>query len=101
MRALLSAVRGMLYKGTLARNPQCSRRRQTDEANISTHVTVDQRAVHFLDEVIRSFTAMRNMCRSSSEDITFRRPLPSFRVDRCSSVQCFQAPITLELFRYT
>ncbi|GFY07487.1 uncharacterized protein TNCV_5086721 [Trichonephila clavipes] len=40
----MSAVRGNLYKGTLARNPRCSRRRRIDEADIRTPVAVDQSA---------------------------------------------------------
>ncbi|GFT07797.1 hypothetical protein TNCV_1213941 [Trichonephila clavipes] len=35
-------VREILYKGTLARNSWCSRRRRIDEADISTTVAVDQ-----------------------------------------------------------
>ncbi|GFU97255.1 uncharacterized protein TNCV_162711 [Trichonephila clavipes] len=42
------AVRGILYKGTLARNPLCSRRRRIDETDISTRVAVDQRAAFSL-----------------------------------------------------
>ncbi|GFT28694.1 dynein heavy chain 2, axonemal [Trichonephila clavipes] len=37
---------GILYKGTLARNLLCSRRRRIDEADISTLVAVDQRAAN-------------------------------------------------------
>ncbi|GFV13079.1 uncharacterized protein TNCV_4714041 [Trichonephila clavipes] len=58
------AVRGILYKGTLARNPRCVRRRRIDEANISTPVAVDQRAANCLEEAVRSFTTMRSRCRS-------------------------------------
>ncbi|GFV25418.1 transposable element Tc3 transposase [Trichonephila clavipes] len=39
-------VRGILYKGALALNPRCSRRRRIDEANISTPVAVDQPAAN-------------------------------------------------------
>ncbi|GFW83188.1 hypothetical protein TNCV_3237351 [Trichonephila clavipes] len=53
-------VRRILYKGTLAPNPRCRRRRRIDEADISTHVAIDQCTVNYLEEVIRSFTAMRS-----------------------------------------
>ncbi|GFX34902.1 uncharacterized protein TNCV_2328421 [Trichonephila clavipes] len=72
------AMRGMLYKGTLARNPWCSRHRRIDQADICTPVAVDQRAANCLDEVVRSFTAMWSRCRSSRTDITFRLSLPVF-----------------------
>ncbi|GFV34041.1 hypothetical protein TNCV_309471 [Trichonephila clavipes] len=36
-----------------------------------------------------------------STDFTFRRPLPVFRVVRCSLVHCFQTHITVEQFRST
>ncbi|GFT43057.1 uncharacterized protein TNCV_3768981 [Trichonephila clavipes] len=36
------AVRRILYKGSFARHPQCSRRQRIDEADISTPVAVDQ-----------------------------------------------------------
>ncbi|GFX43354.1 uncharacterized protein TNCV_4873741 [Trichonephila clavipes] len=45
------AVRGILYKGSLARNPRCSRRRRIDEADISVPVAVDQRAANCLGKV--------------------------------------------------
>ena len=64
-----------------------------------TPVAVDQRAANCLEEAVRSFTAMRNRHRSSGADINFRRPLPVFRVVRCSSVHCFQTRNTMELFR--
>ncbi|GFS56461.1 uncharacterized protein TNCV_4302801 [Trichonephila clavipes] len=54
-----------------------------------------------LEEVVLSFTAMQSRCRSSRADVTFRRPLPVFRVIRCSSVHCSQTRITVELFRRT
>ncbi|GFX77766.1 uncharacterized protein TNCV_1106831 [Trichonephila clavipes] len=92
---------GILYTNYLARNPRCSRRRQIDEANISTPVAVDQRAANCLEEAVQSFTAMRSRCRSSRADATFRRPLPVFRVVRGSSVYCFQICITVELFNCT
>ncbi|GFX03789.1 uncharacterized protein TNCV_2113611 [Trichonephila clavipes] len=90
-----------MYKGTLALNPRYNRRRRIDEADVSTPVAVDQRAVNCLEEAVRLFTAMRNRCRSSRTDITSRRPLPVFRVVRYSSVHCFQTRITVELFRCT
>ncbi|GFV87122.1 uncharacterized protein TNCV_5113401 [Trichonephila clavipes] len=74
------AVRGILYKGTLACNPRCSRRRRIDEADISTPVAVDQCAANCLEEDVRSFTVMRSRCRSMRYDVTFRHPLPIFRV---------------------
>ncbi|GFW24336.1 uncharacterized protein TNCV_605831 [Trichonephila clavipes] len=63
------AVSGILYKDTLARNPRCSRRRQIDEADISTPVAVDQRAANYLEEAVRSFTAMQSRCRSSHASV--------------------------------
>ncbi|GFV70353.1 uncharacterized protein TNCV_4797721 [Trichonephila clavipes] len=78
-------LRGILYKGTLARTPRCSRRRQIDEADISTPVAVDQRAANCLEEAVRSFTAMWSRCQPSHADVTFRRPPPVFRVVQCSS----------------
>ncbi|GFX27958.1 uncharacterized protein TNCV_773431 [Trichonephila clavipes] len=94
-------VRGILYKGTLARNIRCSRRRRIEEVGISTPVAIDQPAANCLEEAVRSFTTMRSRCRSSRADVTFRHPLPGFRVVRCSSVHCFQTRITVELFHYT
>ncbi|GFS86022.1 uncharacterized protein TNCV_1220111 [Trichonephila clavipes] len=92
------AVREILYKGTLARNRRCSRRQGLDVAYISTPVAVDQRRANCLKEVVRSFTAMRSRCRSSRFYVTFCRPPPLFRIVRCSSVNCFQTRITVELF---
>ncbi|GFX45812.1 uncharacterized protein TNCV_934511 [Trichonephila clavipes] len=57
------AVRGILYKGTIARNPQCSRRQRIDEVDIRTSVAVDQRAANCLEEAVRSFTAMLSKCQ--------------------------------------
>ncbi|GFV14291.1 uncharacterized protein TNCV_807231 [Trichonephila clavipes] len=94
-------VRGILYKGTLARNPRCSRHRRIDEADISTPVAVDQRAANYLEKAAKSFNAMRSRCRLSHADVTFRRPLPVFRVVRCSSVYCFQTRINVKLFHCT
>ncbi|GFW22248.1 uncharacterized protein TNCV_1430021 [Trichonephila clavipes] len=93
------AVRGILYKGTLARNPRGSRRRRNDEAEISTPVEVDQRGANYLDQAVRSFISMRY--RLWRADATFHRPLPAFRVVRYSSVHCFRIRITVELFRCT
>ncbi|GFU78824.1 uncharacterized protein TNCV_4771871 [Trichonephila clavipes] len=90
-----------MYKGTLARNPRCSRRRRIDEADVSTLVAVDQRVANCLEEAVRSFTAMRSRCRSPCADIIFRRPLPIFQVVRCSSVHCFLTRITVEQFYCT
>ncbi|GFT36324.1 uncharacterized protein TNCV_3464761 [Trichonephila clavipes] len=95
------AEKGILYKGNLARNPRCSRRQRIDKAEISTPVAVDQRAANCLKEAVRSFTVMWSRCRSSRADVTFRRPLPVFRVVRCLSVHCFQTRIIVELFRCT
>ncbi|GFY20921.1 uncharacterized protein TNCV_3989651 [Trichonephila clavipes] len=72
-----------------------------DEADISTPVAVDQRAANCLEETVRSFTAMRSRYQSPRADVTFRRPLPVFRVIRCSSIHCFQTRIIVELFRCT
>ncbi|GFX44915.1 uncharacterized protein TNCV_3429641 [Trichonephila clavipes] len=89
---------GILNKGTLARNPRYSRHRQIDKADISTPVAVDQRASNFLEVAAQSFTAKWSRCQSPPTDVTFRHPLPVFRVVRCSSVHCFQTRITVELF---
>ncbi|GFY28890.1 hypothetical protein TNCV_4720211 [Trichonephila clavipes] len=48
------------------------------KTDISTSVAVDQRAANCLEEAVRSFTAMRIMCRSSHANVTFRRLLPAF-----------------------
>ncbi|GFW29740.1 uncharacterized protein TNCV_3936071 [Trichonephila clavipes] len=93
------AVRGILYKGKLARNPRCSRRQRNNESDISTPVAVDQRAVNCLEEAVLSFTAMQSRCRSLRADVTFRHPLPVFRVIRSTSVRCSQTRSTVELFR--
>ncbi|PRD35157.1 UNVERIFIED_CONTAM: hypothetical protein NCL1_12440 [Trichonephila clavipes] len=87
----------ILYKGTLARNPRCSKRRKIDEAYISTPEAIDQRAANCLEEAVRSLNAKRSRCQSSRADVTSRHPLPIFRV-RCSQVPCFQTRITMELF---
>ncbi|GFV46555.1 hypothetical protein TNCV_3161121 [Trichonephila clavipes] len=68
-------MRGILHKGTLARNPRYSRRRRIKETDISTPVAVDQRAANSLGEVVRSFPIMWSICRSSRANV-FRRPLP-------------------------
>ncbi|GFT75373.1 uncharacterized protein TNCV_968061 [Trichonephila clavipes] len=91
-------VGGILYKGTLARNLRCSRRRRIDEVNASAPVLVDQSAANCLEEAVRSFTAMRHRYQSSRADVTFRYPVPVFRVVRWSSIHCFQTRITVELF---
>ncbi|GFX58274.1 uncharacterized protein TNCV_4050321 [Trichonephila clavipes] len=78
-----------MYKSTLVHNPRCSRRRRIDETDISTSVAVDQRAANFLEEAVRSLTAMRSRCRSSRTDVTSRHKLIVFRVVRSSSVHCF------------
>ncbi|GFU04640.1 uncharacterized protein TNCV_4377191 [Trichonephila clavipes] len=75
-----------MYKSTLTRNPRCSRRRRIHEADISTPVAVEQRAANYLEEAVRSFTALRSRCRSLRADVTSRRPLPVYRVVRSSSV---------------
>ncbi|GFX32755.1 uncharacterized protein TNCV_888931 [Trichonephila clavipes] len=82
-------MRGILYTGTLVHDPRCSRRQRIDEADINTPVAVNQRAANCLEEAVRSFITVQNRCRSSRADVTFRRPLPVFRVVRCSSVHCF------------
>ncbi|GFW55086.1 uncharacterized protein TNCV_2787011 [Trichonephila clavipes] len=70
-------------------------------ADISTPVTVSQRAANCLEEAVRSFTIMRSRCQTSRADVTFLHPLPVFRVVRCLSVPCFQTRIAVELFRCT
>ncbi|GFX38714.1 uncharacterized protein TNCV_4188031 [Trichonephila clavipes] len=64
------AVRKTLYKGTLVRNPRCSKRRRIDKAGISTLVIVHQCAANCLEEAVRLFAAMRIRCRSSRVDFT-------------------------------
>ncbi|GFU72080.1 uncharacterized protein TNCV_2976651 [Trichonephila clavipes] len=39
-----------MYKGTLAHNPRCSKRRCIGEVNISTPVAVDHRAANCLED---------------------------------------------------
>ncbi|GFW99610.1 uncharacterized protein TNCV_3418431 [Trichonephila clavipes] len=95
----LFVVREILYKGTLARNLRCRRRQRIDEAEINTPIAVDQRAADCLEEAVWLITAMWSRHRSSRADVTFFRPLPFFRVVRCSSVHCFQTRITVKLFR--
>ncbi|GFV42431.1 uncharacterized protein TNCV_3646671 [Trichonephila clavipes] len=63
------AVRGILYKGTLARNSLSRRHQRIEEADISTPVAVDQHGDNYLEEAVRSFTAMRSRCRSSRADV--------------------------------
>ncbi|GFV44453.1 hypothetical protein TNCV_4737071 [Trichonephila clavipes] len=60
--------------------PRCSIRRRIDKADISTPVETDQRAANCLEEAIRPCIAMWSKCRSSSADVTFRRPLPVFEL---------------------
>ncbi|GFX34993.1 uncharacterized protein TNCV_2329331 [Trichonephila clavipes] len=86
-----------MYKGTLARNPRCSRRGRIYEAGIITPVEVDQCADNCLREAERLLTAIRSKCRPSCADITFHRPLPVFRVVRCSSVPNLQHCRTVPL----
>ncbi|GFY18384.1 uncharacterized protein TNCV_2396131 [Trichonephila clavipes] len=57
------AMRGILYKGTIAHNPRRSRRQRIDEADISTHVAVYQCAVKCSEEAVRSCTTMRSRCQ--------------------------------------
>ncbi|GFU33789.1 uncharacterized protein TNCV_2828121 [Trichonephila clavipes] len=89
------------HRDFLTRNRRCIRRQRIDEAYISTPVALDQRASNSLEEAVRTFTAMQSRCRSSRADVTFRRPMPVFRVVQCSSVHCFQTRITVELFYCT
>ncbi|GFV42831.1 uncharacterized protein TNCV_3580811 [Trichonephila clavipes] len=88
-------MRGILYKCTLPRNPRSSRLGRIDEADSSALAAVNQLSTNCLEEAVRSFTAMLSRCRSSCADVTFRHPLPVFRVVRYSSVYCFQTRITL------
>ena len=44
---------------------------------------------------------MRSRCRSVRAKFIFRRPLPIFRVVRCSSIYCFQTRTTVGLFHCT
>ncbi|GFY19722.1 hypothetical protein TNCV_4648941 [Trichonephila clavipes] len=45
-------MRGILYKGTLPRNPRCNRRLRIDEADISTPEAVDQRVTNCQEESV-------------------------------------------------
>lgn len=56
--------RGILFKGGLARRSQCRSSRQIDDADSDALVVVDQCAVNYLDEALRSINAMRAMCLS-------------------------------------
>ncbi|GFX69537.1 hypothetical protein TNCV_1769061 [Trichonephila clavipes] len=88
---------GSCIKATFARNLRCSRRRLIDEADISTPVAVDQRAANWLEEAVRSFSAMRSRSRSSRDNVvTFRRPL---LVVRGSSDRCFETSQDSELLK--
>ncbi|GFU34105.1 uncharacterized protein TNCV_3199091 [Trichonephila clavipes] len=78
------------YKSTLVRNPRYSRRRRIDEADIRIPVAVDQLDVHCLEEAARSCTTLRRRCLSPRLDVTFRRPLPDFRIVRFSSIHFFE-----------
>ncbi|GFY29843.1 uncharacterized protein TNCV_4071561 [Trichonephila clavipes] len=95
-----SACQVLCSSAHCRRSRRC-RRRRIDETDVSTHVVVDKRAANCLEKAVRSFTAMRNRCRSSFSDVTFRHPRPVFQVVRCSSIHCFQTRITVELFRCT
>ena len=92
---------GIVYKGIFACCLWCRRHHQIDETNVSTLVAVDQCAVHCLEETVWLFTVMRSKCRSSRAYVTLCRPLPVFEVVRCSSENCFQTLITVELFHCT
>ncbi|GFW72523.1 uncharacterized protein TNCV_3797511 [Trichonephila clavipes] len=98
-----AAVDGLPVLGSCIKTPLHAIRGAADvnEVGISTPVAVDQRVANYLEETVRSFTAMRSKCRSSRADITFRRPLPVLRVVRCSLVHCLQTCITVELFHCT
>ncbi|GFU83109.1 uncharacterized protein TNCV_65781 [Trichonephila clavipes] len=91
MQPLMVCREGILYKGNLACNLRCSRCQEIDKTDISTPVPVDQHSTNYLEEAVRH----------SSPALTFHRPLPVFRVVRCSPVHCFQTRITVELFRCT
>ncbi|GFY21732.1 DDE_3 domain-containing protein [Trichonephila clavipes] len=52
------AVKGIRYKGILARSPRCSRRRRIDEADNNTPAAVDLHAAKYLEEAVRSFSAL-------------------------------------------
>ena len=69
------AMRGIQYKGILARSPQCIRHRRIDKADISTPVAVEC-AANGLEEAAQSFTTMQNKCQLSR---TFHHPLPVFK----------------------
>ncbi|GFW34973.1 uncharacterized protein TNCV_979111 [Trichonephila clavipes] len=63
------AVCEILYKGILAHHPRYMRGRRIDEADMSTPVEVDRRAVNYLEEAARLFTTI---------DVTYCHPLPVF-----------------------
>ncbi|GFV60311.1 uncharacterized protein TNCV_3469471 [Trichonephila clavipes] len=91
------ALKGILYKGNHTRNAWCRRRQRIYEADTSIPVSVDLSTTKCLEEAASLFTTMRSLYQSSRADVTIRRRVPVFRVVRCSSVDCFQPGITVEL----
>ena len=96
-------VDGLPYGGSCVKAPLdiVHDAAEVDEADISRPVALGQSPANCLEEAVRSFTAMRNKCRSLRADVTFRSPFPVFRVVLCSSVHSFQTHITVELFHCT
>ncbi|GFV96052.1 hypothetical protein TNCV_1870141 [Trichonephila clavipes] len=87
---------------SLAPNPWRSGRRRIGEADISTPVTVNQRAANCLEEAVGSFTAMwragvdRRVLALPS--VVYYQFFELFGVRRSTA---FQTHITVELFRCT
>ena len=92
------AVRGVGYKGTLARSPRCSRHQSIGEDDNSIPVAVNRRFANFLEKTLLWFTAMQSRCRSLCADVIFCRLMTIFQVFRCWSVNWFQTRITVKLF---
>ena len=67
------AVRRILRKDTLTRSAGYSRRQRIDEVHISILIALDQHASNYLEEAVRSLTAVRSRCRSSRADVSFHR----------------------------
>ncbi|GFT81581.1 hypothetical protein TNCV_3674131 [Trichonephila clavipes] len=86
---------GILYKGTLAHNPRCSRLRGSRRSyTTSIRPTCCQMPGESCTVIHRSYGA-----GVDRRALTIRRPLLVFRVVRCLLVHCFQTHSTEKLFR--
>ena len=63
----------LLYKSTLPHSSRYSRRQRIDEVHISILIALDQHASNYLEEAVRSLTAMRSRCRSSRANVSLHR----------------------------